>query len=149
MDELAASGDAPELAELPPSKLGTRDHWDEASRAPHRRAGSGKALTGTTNAMQVYEREVKMFKEIGGDEGEVWCVASTCQTRRRCLRFADRAGVVSDRFGEDSAQDMVEWAEEHFPRLDGRIIDGSSRFVSPSAALRSRGSLSSLIWYSR
>ncbi|BGP33332.1 Protein-lysine N-methyltransferase efm4 [Rhodotorula toruloides] len=74
MEELAASGDAPELAELPPSKLGTRDHWDE-----------------------VYEREVKMFKEIG-DEGEVW-------------------------FGEDSAQDMVEWAEEHFTQLDGRILD--------------------------
>ncbi|BGP25774.1 Protein-lysine N-methyltransferase efm4 [Rhodotorula toruloides] len=74
MDELAASGDAPELADLPPSKLGTRDHWNE-----------------------VYEREVKMFKEIG-DEGEVW-------------------------FGEDSAQDMVDWAEEHFPLHDGRILD--------------------------
>ncbi|TKA51348.1 hypothetical protein B0A53_05279 [Rhodotorula sp. CCFEE 5036] len=75
--ELAESGDAPELgAPLPPSKLGTQQHWD-----------------------QVYEREVKMFKEIG-DEGEVWQV-----------------------FGEDAAQDMVEWAEEHFPQTDGRILD--------------------------
>ncbi|GAA5999657.1 uncharacterized protein JCM10292_003676 [Rhodotorula paludigena] len=74
MQELAASGEAPELGALPPSKLGTQQHWDE-----------------------VYEREVKMFEEIG-DEGEVW-------------------------FGEDSAQDMVEWAEEHFPKLDGRILD--------------------------
>ncbi|GAA5922989.1 hypothetical protein JCM3775_006212 [Rhodotorula graminis] len=75
MADLAASGDAPELgAPLPPSRLGTQDHWNS-----------------------VYEREVKMFNEIG-DEGEVW-------------------------FGEDSAQDMVEWAEEHFPRLDGRILD--------------------------
>jgi len=29
------------------------------------------------------------------------------------------------RFGEDSAQDMVEWAEEHFPQTDGRILDGT------------------------
>ncbi|GAA5860852.1 hypothetical protein JCM3774_003164 [Rhodotorula dairenensis] len=73
--QLAESGDAPDLgAPLPPSKLGTLQHWD-----------------------QVYEREVKMFKEIG-DEGEVW-------------------------FGEDAAQDMVEWAEEHFPKTDGRILD--------------------------
>ncbi|GAA6011658.1 hypothetical protein JCM10207_004198 [Rhodosporidiobolus poonsookiae] len=74
MADLAASGDAPQLEELPPSKLGTQQHWDD-----------------------VYAREVKMFKEIG-DEGEVW-------------------------FGEDSAQDMVEWVEEHFPQLDGRILD--------------------------
>ncbi|GAA5825217.1 hypothetical protein JCM3770_001834 [Rhodotorula araucariae] len=75
MAELAASGDAPELgAPLPPSRLGTQDHWN-----------------------QVYEREVQMFKEIG-DEGEVW-------------------------FGEDAAQDMVDWAEQHFPQLDGRILD--------------------------
>ncbi|GAA5825137.1 hypothetical protein JCM11251_006114 [Rhodosporidiobolus azoricus] len=74
MAELAASGEAPQLEELPASKLGTKDHWDG-----------------------VYAREVKMFKEIG-DEGEVW-------------------------FGEDSAQDMVEWAEEHFPQQDGRILD--------------------------
>ncbi|GAA5933324.1 hypothetical protein JCM10213_001250 [Rhodosporidiobolus nylandii] len=74
MAELAASGETPALEELPPSKLGTLDHWQS-----------------------VYEREVKMFKEIG-DEGEVW-------------------------FGEDSAQDMVEWAEEHFPQQDGRILD--------------------------
>ncbi|GAA5972044.1 hypothetical protein JCM11641_002469 [Rhodosporidiobolus odoratus] len=74
MAELAASGQAPALEELPPSKLGTKDHWDD-----------------------VYRREVKTFKEIG-DEGEVW-------------------------FGEDSAQDMVEWAEEHFPQQDGRILD--------------------------
>lgn len=45
----------------------------------------------------VYEREVQMFKEIG-DEGEVW-------------------------FGEDSAQDMVEWAEEYFQNTEGRILD--------------------------
>ncbi|GAA6023175.1 hypothetical protein JCM11491_003288 [Sporobolomyces phaffii] len=76
MAALAASEDAPELSSqsLAPSKLGTKEHWDG-----------------------VYEREVKMFKDIG-DEGEVW-------------------------FGEDSAQDMVEWAEEHFPQLDGRILD--------------------------
>ncbi|BGP49289.1 Protein-lysine N-methyltransferase efm4 [Rhodotorula kratochvilovae] len=75
MADLAVSGDAPALgAPLPPSRLGTQDHWN-----------------------QVYEREVKMFNEIG-DEGEVW-------------------------FGEDAAQDMVDWAEEHFPRLDGRILD--------------------------
>ncbi|GAA6060361.1 hypothetical protein JCM10212_004545 [Sporobolomyces blumeae] len=75
MAALAESGEAPELgAPLPPSKLGTKDHWDG-----------------------VYEREVRMFKDIG-DEGEVW-------------------------FGEDSAQDMVEWAEEHFPQTDGRILD--------------------------
>ncbi|BGP56520.1 hypothetical protein JCM8202_004584 [Rhodotorula sphaerocarpa] len=75
MKDLAESGDAPDLgAPLPPSKLGTQEHWDS-----------------------VYEREVKMFKEIG-DEGEVW-------------------------FGEDAAQDMVEWAEEHFPQTDGRILD--------------------------
>ncbi|GAA6028702.1 hypothetical protein JCM8097_007354 [Rhodosporidiobolus ruineniae] len=74
MAELSASGEAPALEELPSSKLGTQAHWNE-----------------------VYEREVKMFKEIG-DEGEVW-------------------------FGEDSAQDMVEWAEEHFSQKDGRILD--------------------------
>ncbi|GAA5875746.1 hypothetical protein JCM8547_007056 [Rhodosporidiobolus lusitaniae] len=74
MADLAASGEAPQLEELPASKLGTKEHWDD-----------------------VYQREVKMFKEIG-DEGEVW-------------------------FGEDAAQDMVEWAEEHFPQLDGRILD--------------------------
>ncbi|GAA5956928.1 hypothetical protein JCM3765_006643 [Sporobolomyces pararoseus] len=76
MADLAASGEAPELSSqsLAPSKLGTKEHWDG-----------------------VYEREVKMFKDIG-DEGEVW-------------------------FGEDSAQDMVEWAEEHFPNTEGRILD--------------------------
>ncbi|GAA5908788.1 hypothetical protein JCM6882_008207 [Rhodosporidiobolus microsporus] len=74
MAELTASGEAPQLEELAPSRLGTKGHWDD-----------------------VYAREVKMFKEIG-DEGEVW-------------------------FGEDSAQDMVEWAEEHFPQQDGRILD--------------------------
>jgi SAM-dependent methyltransferase len=43
----------------------------------------------------------------------------------------------SVRFGEDSAQDMVEWAEEHFPQQDGRILDGSSFFASlpPSFSL--------------
>lgn len=52
MADLAASGQAPELSSqsLAPSKLGTKQHWDE-----------------------VYEREVKMFKDIG-DEGEVWSV---------------------------------------------------------------------------
>ncbi|GAA5927130.1 class I SAM-dependent methyltransferase [Sporobolomyces koalae] len=45
----------------------------------------------------VYQREVNMFNEIG-DEGEVW-------------------------FGEDAAQDMVDWAEEHFPDTAGRILD--------------------------
>ncbi|GAA5902059.1 hypothetical protein JCM5296_007566 [Sporobolomyces johnsonii] len=74
MADLAESGEAPELGALPPSRLGRLDHWN-----------------------QVYEREVKMFNEIG-DEGEVW-------------------------FGEDSAQDMVEWAEEHFPQTNGRILD--------------------------
>ena len=29
------------------------------------------------------------------------------------------------RFGEDAAQDMVEWAEEHFPQTGGRILDGT------------------------
>ncbi|GEM08796.1 methyltransferase like 10 [Rhodotorula toruloides] len=78
MDELAASGDAPELADLPPSKLGTRDHWNEASRLLHRRTGLAQTLTGT---------------------------------------------MAHCRFGEDSAQDMVDWAEEHFPLHDGRILD--------------------------
>ena len=49
MADLAASGEAPELgASLHPSKLGTKQHWDD-----------------------VYEREVRMFNDIG-DEGEVW-----------------------------------------------------------------------------
>ncbi|GAA5895398.1 class I SAM-dependent methyltransferase [Sporobolomyces salmoneus] len=76
MADLASSGEAPDLSSqsLAPSKLGTKQHWDD-----------------------VYEREVKMFRDIG-DEGEVW-------------------------FGEDSAQDMVEWAEEHFPQTEGRILD--------------------------
>jgi EEF1A lysine methyltransferase 2 len=34
--------------ELPPSRLGTKEHWDE-----------------------VYKREVDVFRETG-DEGEVW-----------------------------------------------------------------------------
>lgn len=41
-----------------------------------------------------------------------------------CILFRSR-----HRFGEDAAQDMVEWAEEHFPQSDGRILDGS--FQSP------------------
>ncbi|ORY41184.1 S-adenosyl-L-methionine-dependent methyltransferase [Leucosporidium creatinivorum] len=76
MEQLAASGEAPELdsVALQPSKLGTKDHWD-----------------------RVYEREVKMFKEIG-DEGEVW-------------------------FGEDSAEKMVDWAEDNLPSKSSSILD--------------------------
>ena len=70
--ELAESGDAPELgAPLPPSKLGTQQHWDQVRPAvqdfPQRTLIAGRR--------QVYEREVKMFKEIG-DEGEVWQVST-------------------------------------------------------------------------
>ncbi|KDE07726.1 hypothetical protein MVLG_02000 [Microbotryum lychnidis-dioicae p1A1 Lamole] len=73
---LAAHADeAPALgAPLHPSKLGTKQHWDE-----------------------VYEREVKMFKEIG-DQGEVW-------------------------FGEDAADKMVEWVQEHVPQTDANLLD--------------------------
>ncbi|KAM0791821.1 hypothetical protein ACM66B_004080 [Microbotryomycetes sp. NB124-2] len=74
MDQLAASGDAPELSSLQPSRLGSKEHWDS-----------------------VYEREVKTFDEIG-DEGEVW-------------------------FGEDSADKMVEWADEHVPDQSTGILD--------------------------
>ncbi|KAM0750105.1 S-adenosyl-L-methionine-dependent methyltransferase [Meredithblackwellia eburnea MCA 4105] len=55
-----------EGSQLAPSKLGTKEHWDN-----------------------VYDREVKVFKELG-DEGEVW-------------------------FGESSADDMVEWVSENLP----------------------------------
>nr|XP_019048758.1 hypothetical protein I302_02532 [Kwoniella bestiolae CBS 10118]OCF27688.1 hypothetical protein I302_02532 [Kwoniella bestiolae CBS 10118] len=50
--------------ELPPSKLGTKTHWDE-----------------------VYEREVRVFNDVG-DEGEVW-------------------------FGESSVIKMRKWAQRH------------------------------------
>jgi hypothetical protein len=33
MAELAASGEAPQLEELPASKLGTKEHWDDVSAA--------------------------------------------------------------------------------------------------------------------
>lgn len=50
----------------------------------------------------VYQREVAMHKEMG-DEGEVW-------------------------FGEDSAEEMKDWAEEHCPQSDDlQILDGQSR----------------------
>ncbi|WWC99205.1 hypothetical protein V866_006100 [Kwoniella sp. B9012] len=52
--------------ELPPSKLGTKSHWDE-----------------------VYEREVRVFNDVG-DEGEVW-------------------------FGESSVSKMRGWALRHLP----------------------------------
>ncbi|WWC58164.1 uncharacterized protein I303_100700 [Kwoniella dejecticola CBS 10117] len=53
--------------ELPPSKLGTKSHWDE-----------------------VYEREVRVFNDVG-DEGEVW-------------------------FGETAVKKMRRWASKHLPR---------------------------------
>nr|XP_019014531.1 uncharacterized protein I206_00613 [Kwoniella pini CBS 10737]OCF53312.1 hypothetical protein I206_00613 [Kwoniella pini CBS 10737] len=58
--------------ELPPSKLGTKGHWDE-----------------------VYEREVRVFKDVG-DEGEVW-------------------------FGESSVSKMRKWAQKNLPQTDERI----------------------------
>ncbi|CEQ41232.1 SPOSA6832_02923, partial [Sporobolomyces salmonicolor] len=102
MADLAESGEAPELGALPPSRLGRLDHWNE-----------------------VYEREVKMFNEIG-DEGEVWQVASFLSRLTFATRADLRLFLALDRFGEDSAQDMVDWAEEHFPKTDGRILDGAS-----------------------
>lgn len=66
-------------------------------------------------------------------------------TRARCgqftgLHFADGLAPPSltvhfgqsRRFGEDAAQDMVEWAEEHFPQTAGRILDGTFHLCSPS-----------------
>ena len=58
----------------------------------------------------VYEREVAMHKEIG-DEGEVW-------------------------FGEDSAEEMKDWAEEHCPQNDDlHILDGQSRVLPLSCSI--------------
>jgi len=104
MAVLTASGEAPELSSqsLAPSKLGTKAHWDD-----------------------VYQREVNMFKDIG-DEGEVWSVPpSPLESILKSFARTDQESKEPRRFGEDSAQDMVEWAEEHFPQTDGRILDGT------------------------
>jgi hypothetical protein len=65
-----------------------------------------------------------MFKEIG-DEGEVWQVSTLSRFEALPCVHADGMCVRLCRFGEDAAQDMVEWAEEHFPQTDGRILDGA------------------------
>ncbi|GBE88388.1 S-adenosyl-L-methionine-dependent methyltransferase [Sparassis latifolia] len=56
--------------DLPPSVLGTKEHWDD-----------------------VYSSELANFEEIG-DEGEIW-------------------------FGEDSVENMVDWALENLPPSQG------------------------------
>ncbi|KAK4046924.1 Protein-lysine N-methyltransferase efm4 [Microbotryomycetes sp. JL201] len=90
MDQLAASGDAPELSSLQPSRLGSKAHWDSVRLKP--------LCEWITNPNRnVYEREVKTFDEIG-DEGEVW-------------------------FGEESADKMVEWIEEHMSDHATGILD--------------------------
>jgi hypothetical protein len=48
----SASSSTPGSPTLPPSRLGTKAHWDA-----------------------VYAREVANFRENPDDEGEVWCVA--------------------------------------------------------------------------
>ncbi|WVR03569.1 hypothetical protein IAU60_000561 [Kwoniella sp. DSM 27419] len=58
--------------ELPPSRLGTKEHWDS-----------------------VYEREVRVFNDVG-DEGEVW-------------------------FGESSVTKMRKWAHRHLPLTSSPI----------------------------
>lgn len=52
----------------------------------------------------VYEREVRMFKEIG-DEGEVW-------------------------FGEDSAEAMLDWTVDHLPPTpELQTLDGEKQIT--------------------
>ena len=54
----------------------------------------------------VYRREVAMHKEIG-DEGEVW-------------------------FGEDAAEEMKDWAEEHCPPSEHlQILDSQFSLTTP------------------
>lgn len=60
------------IEELPASKLGTLEHWDE-----------------------VYDREKKTFNETG-DPGECW-------------------------FGEDSAEQMADWAEEYYAGMETQV----------------------------
>lgn len=68
-----------------------------------------------------------MFKECG-DEGEVWYVYF-----RLFSEALESMGLINwwwwwswwwwDRFGEDSAEQMVEWMEENRPDKNARIID--------------------------
>ncbi|KAL8286973.1 hypothetical protein RQP46_003979 [Phenoliferia psychrophenolica] len=69
-----------------PSRLGTKNHWDEAS---HAEGALRVGLGANGKPSQVYTREGKTFDEIG-DEGDIW-------------------------FGESAAEEMVEWISENLP----------------------------------
>lgn len=75
--------------------------------------------------LQVYEREVKTFKEIGGrwhqPEPSVSSSSSSRSADSDCAVYTDEGEVW---FGEDSAEQMVEWLEEHCPTKDAGILDG-------------------------
>ncbi|SGZ01539.1 BQ5605_C033g11152 [Microbotryum silenes-dioicae] len=92
---LAAHADeAPALgAPLHPSKLGTKQHWDEL---------------------------ITCF----ADQGEVW-------------------------FGEDAADKMVEWIQEHVPQTDANLLDrqcSSRRKPARTKKLTDRASLFPYLW---
>ncbi|KAK4699142.1 EEF1A lysine methyltransferase 2, partial [Phenoliferia sp. Uapishka_3] len=88
--------------ELAPSRLGTKEHWD-----------------------WVYTREAKTFGEIG-DEGDIWSASLPADVERYSLTTRKR------RFGEDSADDMVEWVSDNLP-TSVSIVDGAFIEVQTAA----------------
>lgn len=99
-----------------------------------------------------------MFKEIGG-KFSLSSRSCTLLMSRLCPQMKEKSGELpwrnlswwetqmhsSLRFGEDSAEKMVDWAEEHLPSKDCSILDRRLHPVSPSSSASAFASFSHLV----
>ena len=99
--------------ELPPSKLGTKSHWDEVyewvelvSDHPPQLIGSGERRECSRSAPNSSHPfpPADMPQDVG-DEGEVWSVPP----------ILAEVPAYSSRFGESSVTKMRQWADRYLP----------------------------------
>ncbi|KAK4048992.1 Protein-lysine N-methyltransferase efm4 [Microbotryomycetes sp. JL221] len=112
MAQLASSSEAPELSSLPPSRLGTKAHWDS-----------------------VYERECKTFQEIG-DEGEVWFGEDSADKMVQWVErhVPDTATPILD-VGTGNGQLLFALAEAGYTSLTGVDYSAPSTQLAQSIAV--------------